>query len=377
MLAGNLRTSGFETVTLDAGGAVAAQGSRTHSKFASTRLQNEFRAAGDNRTRRREIVRRAADRIDERIAALKSRSERAHDRYNADRISARTYLRELAVIDRSAEELRDAVDLLSTYSSAVGEPVSPDRIPGQKARLLPLEGPVRSRALAAMTGESPPTRVYVATSEEGVVLATIEREAFVQRYIREAYVPGARQPGGIDRFAQGFSQSEAPARAQDRAAELYPWTFENKLGSSRTYIGSPYLPEVGVYPVIVEHPQAPNLDGDLRIFLDGTTRDVFREIQYKDLSRVPTRFASGNTSDGIRLRVNRTRSGGPMLVSVTDASTGDPLSATVRVDGEPVGSTDTDGERWVVAPRTSAEVTVTRGDTNVSTFLFTENAPAG
>ena len=377
-LATTVRTSRFGTATFDVGGAVAADGGRTHSTYQATRLRTAFAETDGNRTEQRLVVARSADRIDEDITVLEQRAQSALDRYNAGTTSTRTYLRELAAIDAAADSLRDTVDLLSTYNSAADEPIPPARIAAQKARLLPLQGPVRDRALAAMRGDTPSVRVFVETSERGVVLATIDRSGFTPRYIREAHVPSARDPDGTDRFLLGASRAESLERAQERAAELYPWTFDNRGPiDTGTFTGPPYLFRTGVYPVIVDHPHAPSESGDLRIFLDGSTRDVYREVQFKDLPEVPTTFAAANSSDGVSLSVNRTRSGGPMQVTVTNASTGEPLAADVLVNGEPAGRTGGEGQYWVIAPRPTANVTVVHDGTAVSVEVFSDGAPTG
>jgi len=374
-LAADLETRQFGTATFDVGGAVAADGGSTHSTYETTWLRSSFTSVGDNRTERRRIVERSADRLDARITALERREGRALERYNSGDISARTYLRELAAIDRAAGSLREAVSLLHTYSSAVGQPVSERRIAAQKVRLLSLEGPVRAQVAASMYGDQPPTRVYIETSSQGVVLATIDRGPFTQEYLREAYVPSARDPDGPDRFEQSGEKLEA---ARDQAAALYPWAFENQGGTSiGTFTGEPFLYNAGVYSVRVGHPHGTSRTYDLITFLDGGTRDVFREIQYKDLSAVPTVFADENTSDGVRLAVERTRTGGPMRVTVTNEATGDPIQATVLVNGERVGMTDIEGERWVIAPGPTATITVVTEGTEVSTTVFSDGAPTG
>jgi hypothetical protein len=374
-LVAELETRRFGTATFDVGGAIAADGGSTRSTYETTWLRSSFAAAGDNRTRRQRVVERSADRIEARIDALERRERRALERYNSGEISARTYLRELAAIDRAAGSLRESVSLLHTYSAAVGQPVSERRIAAQKVRLLPLEGPVRDRVHAAIRGDEPPTRVYIETSSQGIVLATIDRGAFTQQYLREAYVPSARNSGGIDRFERSDNRLRT---ARDRAAELYPWAFENRGPTSTgSFGGEPFLYSAGVYSVRVGHPHGTSRTYDLITFLDGGTRGVFREVQYKDLSAIPTVAAGSNTSSGVTLQVNRTRTGGPMLVTVTNATTGAPVEATVLANGERVGVTDIGGERWLVAPGPTATITAVSGERNVTTTVFSDGATTG
>lgn len=377
-LAGPIQQSQFDTATLDIGGSVAADGGRTRSRYEQAHLRRAFVDAGNNRTARRMVVTRNAGRIDARITELERRADEALARYNAGEISTRSYLRELAATHAAAGELRETVDLLARYNAAVDEPIAEKRIAAQKARLLPLQGPVRARVLDAMRGERDPVRVYVETAPEGVVLATLDRGEFTDRYIREAHVPAARDSNGTDRFLLGSSRAGSLERAQERAGELYPWTFDNR-GPTDTgsYSGPPFLFLDGVYPVVVDHPHAPSTSGDLRIFLDGATRDVFREVQFKDLQEIPTTRAGTNSTQGVTLAVNRTRSGGPMLASVTSATTDEPLDATVIVNGERLGRTGSDGRYWTIAPRPTANVTVVRNNVTVTQEIFSDGTPTG
>ncbi len=370
-----IRTSRFGTATFDVGGAVAADSGRTRSIYRATRLRTAFTGTEGNLTAQRAVVTRSADRIDDDITALEQRAQVALNRYNSGAISARSYLRELAAIDAAADSLRGTLDLLSTYNSVADEPIPSARIAAQKARLLPLQGPVRDRALAAMRGDGPPVRIFIQTSDEGVVLATIDRRGFTQRYIREAHVPSARDPGGVDRFDLAEDRLEA---ASDRSRNSYPWTWENRISASiGSFQGQPFLYTAGVYSVRIGHPHGADRTYDLITFIDGSTEEVFREIQYKDLSEIPLTRAATNDSDGVSLSVDRTRSGGPMRVTATNASTGEPLAADVLVNGETVGRTGSEGRYWVIAPRPTANVTVVHEGAAVSVEIFSDGAPTG
>jgi hypothetical protein len=374
-LAADVETRRFGTAAIDVGGAIAADSGATHSTYELTWLRSSFRAAGSNETARRLAVDRAADRIDDRIRTLERRERRAITQYNNGKITPRSYLRELAAIDRSAESLRETVSLLHTYNSAVGQSISSRRIANMKARLLPLEGPVRAQVASSLRDRNSSTRVYIETSNRGIVLATIDRDSLSNRYLREAHVPSARQPGSADSF--GLSQD--PIRAvQSRFREVYLWGWNNtKFQSIGQYRGEPSLTQVGVYPVQIDHPHGTNRAYDLVAIFDGATRDVFREIQYKDLSAVPTVAAGTNTSGGINLTVNRTRTGGPMRVTVTETMTGDPVQAAVFVDGEQVGRTGVDGRYWAIAPRPAVRITVLSEGTDVSTTVLSDGVQTG
>jgi hypothetical protein len=69
---------------------------------------------------------------------------------------------------------------------------------------------------------------------------------------------------------------------------------------------------------------------------------------------------------GLLLSVNRTHAGGPLAVRVQSNATADPVGATIVVDGEPVGTTGSDGRLWTLAPRETFTVTASTGDRNVT-----------
>jgi hypothetical protein len=281
-------------------------------------------------------------------------------------MTTETYLRELAAVDAGADELSRSLTQLYEYVDSMRDPpVSPDRIAERKTRLVGLRGPVRDRVADAMLGETEPLRVSVETSDTAVVLATVTGSEFNRQYIREAYLPSARDPGGTDQFRTAGGYDLGAARA--RASELYPWTFEN-AGPTSTGLrtGEPYLYRAGVYSVSVDHPHGTAGQGDLVTYIDGATGEVFREMQFKDVSEIPTAEPLTNRSGGLHVGVNRTHAGGPVSVFVRSNATDEPVDAAVSIDGEPVGTTGSDGQLWTVAPREAFTVGVRSGDDNVT-----------
>ncbi|PSQ09432.1 hypothetical protein BRC93_12785 [Halobacteriales archaeon QS_5_70_15] len=363
--ASDVQRSGRGTVSLDVAGAAALDRAALEGRHSYLSLVESFTDAGT--TAEREVaVERAIARLTDRVAALERRERAALAAFNEGDMSARAYLRELAVVNARADGLSRSLTQLYEYVDSMREsPVSPARIAELKSRLVGLRGPVRDRVAGAMRGGDDPVRVFVETSETAVVLATVTGSEFNRQYVREAYLPGVRDPGGTDRFRTDRGYDLEAART--RASELYPWTFEN-AGPTSTGLrtGEPYLYRAGVYSVTVDHPHGTAGQGDLVTYIDGATGDVFREVQFKDVSEVPTAEPLANRSDGLYLAVNRTHPGGPVSVRVRSNATGDPVDATVSVDGEPVGRTGSDGRFWTVASREAFTVTATAGDRNVT-----------
>lgn len=350
------------TAGLDVGGALAADSAALRGHYEDLRSEKRFRTA-PNESARRAVLQTAADRIERRVDGLERRERTARAEYNDGRITTERYLRRLAVIDAEASRLSARISQLSTRVDAVeGKPVSDRRLAGLKADLVPLEGPVRALTVRAMAGKSAPLRSYVETSGDGLVLATVHDPGVtsMQEYVREAYVASARNDSRPNRFANG---TQAPLdAAEERARALYPWAFENHQGYAiGPYAGGLSLQQAGVYPVAVNHPHGVDRRSDIVIYLDGGTTDVFREVQYKGLAHVPTTELGQNRTDRLVLGVNATRPGGPARVTVTD-TVGTPVAATVYVDGERLGGTGEDGQRWFVAPGGQTNVTVVHDD---------------
>ncbi|MFB6172733.1 MAG: hypothetical protein ABEJ23_09385 [Haloarculaceae archaeon] len=358
-LDGPVERSERGTAGLDVGGALAADAADLHSRYDDLRLDARYRAA-PNASARRAAVQATASRLGSRIDALDRRDRRVRAEYNADRITTAQYLRQLAIVDTEARRLGTRLSHLNArVDAAEGQPVSDRRLASLKADLLPLTGPVRGRAADAMAGRHEPVRAYVATSADGVVLATVDSAGGVGgEYVRETYVASARNQSRPNQFANGTQPPLDAAEA--RARELYPWAFENHQGYAIGLLaGGPSLRLAAVYPVSINHPHGVDRTSDVVAYLDGGTADVFREVQYLGVERVPTTRLGERRTDGLVLRVNATYPGGPARVAVSDAG-GSPVAATVLVDGEPAGRTGLDGERWIVLPRGQANVTVTR-----------------
>lgn len=354
-----VETSTVGNASLDVASAIGTGTDAAAGEFTVLRLEEAF-AAAETPEQRREVLRRSRDRIATRITDLRERERAALDAYNAGDIGTQAYLARLARIHAGATRLETAVGRLSEYASGVPEaPVTDDEIASLRARLLPLQGPVRERAIRSLTGEDERMRTYVTTSTTGVVLATLTGPAGEQ-YVRTAYLASARMPGEPDQFEGGEDHPFTVAR--DRAQELYPWVFENRLALS---IGDPLLYRAGVYPVVIDHPHGVSRRGDLVTYLDGATTDAFLEHQYKRTSRLPTETLGTNESDGLRLVVNRTHAGGPLDVRVTTTN-GTDVDAAVTLNGDDVGTTGLDGRLWTIAPDGRISVNATANGETVS-----------
>lgn len=364
--ADGVQTDLVGNVSLNVAGAVGADVDATAGRIAALRLDEAFRTA-ETDDARRAVLRRAASRLRERIDRLRERERSALAAYNAGDISTETYLTRLARVHAAAERLDSAVSRLSRHASAVSDsPVTDRDIAELRARLLPLHGPVREQVVGAVRGERGRLRTYVSTSDSGVVIATVTGTEH-NRYVRSAYLPSARQPGQPDEFQRADDHPFTVAR--DRAAALYPWAFDNRLALS---IGDPVLYRAAVYPVVIDHPQGVSRSGDLVAYLDGGTTDVFLEHQYKRVTALPTTTLGVNETDALRVVVDRTHAGGPLVVRATTPN-GTAVDATVAVDGVRVGTTGSDGRLRTIVPGGTVTVAVTAAG---ETVTVTGDVPA-
>lgn len=355
----DIQTEGFGTVTISVSSALAADASRLNASFSRRQLGAAY-ANAETAAERRLVLRLAATRVATRIDRIERREREALEAYNAGALSTREYLRELAVVDARSEALQQVVRDLERLAGQVKDPpITQSQVSQLEARLLPLQGPIRGHVRQVVSGDrDQPLRVYVETSPDGLVLARIvETDAGVQ-YVREAYVAGNRRPTAPDTFDGNIFA------AQERIQRLYSWAFaiENHDGFSTR---NTHLGQVAVYQFTVDHDH-----GQLTVFLDGGTNTTFLEYQRKTVSQIPTRAPVTAASNGLRLQVNRTRTGGPLEIRVVDNGTGEPVDARITIDEEVIGRTGADGRLWTIGPPVRFTVTATAAGRRVSVDTF-------
>lgn len=346
---GSAEVSRVGSVTLDVGGALAADTGAIHGEFEQGRVRAAYANASSAEERRR-VLRTAADEVASSIDALVRRERRARGRYTDGELTTREYLRELAIVSARARTLEGLVDDLASLNGETAEtPLSYERLGRLQSRLVGLAGPVRGLVRGVMTGSVDRVRVFVAAGSDGVVLAAVNPNRGI--YLREAFVASARAPRAPDQY------DHQPGQAFSRVGELYPWTFNNSQGLSL----QPILPDSGVYRIRLRYDH-----GRVLAYLDGGSDQVFYESQRKTLSEVPTHGTTTVTDGGIELVVNRTRPGGPVQVRVREDLTGTPVDAAVTIDGVSVGRTGADGTLWTVTPPSRFTVTAATTGGNAS-----------
>ena len=340
-----VRTS-FNDSSIDVSAALSADSAGTTERLRARTLRAAYERAGSD-AERRAVVAAFADRLENRSTALRERQREALAAYNAGDISDEQFLRTLARLAVAADRLERTLGTLGRYRDQSGAPVDDARLGELYTDAAALDGPVRDRLAAVYTGARPPTRVFVETSGDGIVLAAVVGDGAGRTFLREAHLLDARRTDSTDQYGGN------PTRVVDRASVLYPWAFETR-GPTQINIETRPFGAAGTYRIVKYHPH-----GRLTTFLDGGTDRVFAEYQRKQVDRLPTATTvKTNESAGLTMTVRRSYEGGPLNVTVADAETGQPVDAAVRVNNRSLGTTGGDGSLWTVMPR-SVIVTVT------------------
>lgn len=341
----------YAQADLDVASAVSVGATRIGGRHAELTLEERLERV-ETSTGRLDVATDALTGVERRLDRLDDSQRRLLTAYSNDEVSTRTFLRRLGVVRVAAAQERALLDRLSERaegSTRLSLPVETQtQIARLRGTLVALPNPVVDRIVAGTAGADGSQTVYLQAASDGLVAATIDDGT----YLRQATLRADRSPGEPNQFT-GITL------AYNRAGELYPWVFENA-------IGSPSLSGFGdssVYLVESSHPQ-----GELRAYLDGATRNVFHETQANAPETVPVALTRTASTDSLRLQVNATHPTGPMWVTVTrpDGPNATAVDATVRVNGQHVGTTGADGRLLTLQPAGSFRVNATAGTANVT-----------
>lgn len=344
----DLRTAEYNSAGIDVGTAVASGSRELHQEHETRAFEQRFIRAGSERART-ELVTDRVDAVEQRRAALETRQRQVLAEYTSGAATVDDFVRVRALVDAEAGELLRSLSSIER-ADRNNPDFSMDRalrtdLENTKGTLRMLRGPVASTLGDSLAGADTASRVYLEASTDGYMLATVEDG----RYVRETHLSGERSPGAEDQFAT--AEGDRLRNAADRAEALYPWLYDRQLPSVQSY-GT-----TNIYQISADHS-----NGRLIAYLDGGTTDVFREVQYRQLSTVEPAETRTTVDGTVRVTVNRAYETGPVLVTVSNNATGVPVSGTVSVDGQAVGSTGADGQLWTVEPRDSYTVTVNTTD---------------
>jgi hypothetical protein len=339
----------YVTHGVGVGAAVAADVAALRARHDRLTMRQKLEAAPDRASRLETLQTRLAV-LENRTAAIRRAQRRARAAYLDGSASRATLLRRLARLDARAEateRVRNRVeDRLSGSSAGAGETLTETQ--NLEVALETVGGPATRRVRQRFSGNRSAGVTYVSVlGSHGLVVATVADG----RFYRDALDRTARDPTAVSQFS-GADEPEISV-ALRRAARLYPWAFE--AGSAAQPLRG--YGDTDVYRITAEHPH-----GSLSAYLDGGTKGVFRELQQRRLEEVPVTETYRATGDGLVLRLNATHETGPLGVTVTRQATGQPVNASLAVDGITIGTTGIDGHRWTVQPRGAATVVARTDD---------------
>lgn len=338
--------SSVSTASVDVGTTLAARHDAGAARLDRYALAERFSATSEAAARQ-QLLFGSLTEVDRRIGALRAEEQALREAYANREVDGDTYVRRLARMGARTSELRATIGTIRGLTDQVPQFSMDRRIRRVEASLLGLGGPVRQRALLALVGDGPATRIYVEVGESGVVLSTIEDG----RFVRETYRADNFDPETVGRT----SFTEAVAITE----RLYaPYAYNQSLTDRNELVGRGggiYLFTMGLR------------EGVVSAYLDGATAGVFFEVQERQLALLPDRPTASASANGTRVEVHRTYAGGPLQVTVADNESEAPRQATVYVDGTRF-ETGPDGTLWTLGPTVPYDVTAVgpRGNVTVS-----------
>lgn len=351
-----IQASGFGEPHVVVLQAAAMQEAELDSAYSIAVLEERL-AVAPNRTARREVLQNYTEAAATEVRELQAAERDARTAYMAGDISTQEYAQRLAVIQARAASLARFIGgrgapspALFTYASPYGD--IQDRVAYLYEELQYLTGPVRAEMAAAVRGDRPPVRVFLAAGETGFELSYVRPDGV---YVRSVY-----RADTIDTNTSGAGGIQLILNI---TPDLYPWASES--GS----LSATVIPQHGTIRTTIFHSQ-----GRVQAYIDETTRQVYYEVQYKRLETIPVEYAFNRTRNGTRVLVSETYPGGPLQVKVLDVSgenTTAYVSVPVTLNETITHQTNGDGVAWFVSPAGTYNVTTAANNTK---FHFTVTA---
>lgn len=302
-----------------------------------TIVERRFESA--TREERAAMVRTAYEQLRNRSAMLEQREQNAVQAHAAGDLSTAELLQTLVRNHNEAAELSESLRELEQRATDV---------PGARADYKTFDyhrTPLRENLDQLATD---PTEghhdIVVTTSENGYSLSMMDGDRYIVETTRFDTHPAHRDETTSDTFDDD--------EAYDHAKELYPWASDR-----------PYFQDNSPdhYWAEMDHDQ-----GQLEFYFNSETGDVYREVQVLSVPSLPSAGSVSTIDNGLVMTINTTPANGPSEVTVLDEETGEPVAATITVDGVEVGTTDDDGSLWVIPPVGSHELTAETDQGNVT-----------
>ncbi len=348
---GSIERNDTVTVSQDVGSAVSLDTTKFQQQYSYERIEVAHENASDEAA----FATDELDNVETRTDDLRAKQNDTIRAYNDGELSSEAFLRELALISTEARRTQVLANYLTAHSDIENESVE-RRANDISQELNMFQGPVRSRIKSALNGDqTAPSRFFVRTSSDGVVLATIDGSDGEETYIREAYLDGAR----------GNPNDEQPAQTnlKGKTNELYSngVSIENTAGSERW---SRYRLRQNIH-----------FNSTANLYYSVISGNIVYEQQKIPIQEEGTigRDAQKNPNEQLALTQNVTFPGGYMYVRLTHPEEGEPRNGTISVDGEPVDTTDEEA-LLMLQPPNGSTITGTVGNDNVSITVGNESS---
>lgn len=304
------------------------------SRQLSTGRTEQALAALETDAERQAYVRRALTEVEIRTSELQQEQRAAFSRHSTGQLSSAGLAIQLARIDTAAEQLSANASRLGEATESIDGFSVQTRIDAIQLELQTLQGPMREHTGDAVRGAVDPTRIYISTTADGVSFSTITGDT----YVREVYDGSQRIPPSNSQLTP--SESDALIKQSYPAYRVYQ--------------------QVSVRESDIWLSTMPSRRTNLTAFLDKDSPGrVFKEDRTTFLNRTPPTVPTNTTRARLRLTVYPSYPGGPMLVTVENSLTGEPVRADVSLITPPqsntepvkVGTTNSTGALWTVSPK--------------------------
>lgn len=338
-------TSGeeYQRVTMDAAAATTVAAQEIHSAHDAESFERRLQSVESDR--RTDVAGAQLETVKERFERLDRRQAVLFDEYSSGEISSATLLRELIALQAAVESQAALVD----RAESDADPSADFRVELESlVDAISVEQPVTDRLQGSLVGSEEPTTVYLQSADGALVLALIDGDV----HLRQATLLDERNLAEDDQFGEDLSPG-GYSEAQQRMEALYPWAYnlpDLRIGGEDLSVYSQ------IYQLGLDHPQ-----GELTVYFDGATKNVFHETQRLRLETLPIQRTVENSTEVGTLTVETTRATGAMRVTAEDAG-GSGTDSTVLIDGQEVGTTGDDGVLWTIQPASEFEVTMTSPD---------------
>lgn len=330
-------STGSASVEADLGSTLRMGNAQFRSELSKTGVEQRYEAATTSRERQ-QVLDEALAGVDAEIDDLVERENAIAGQYANGELDQAMLLYEVGTITENASRLETTVERINELAERDRDVSVQTR--STRGELLRFQTPLRTQIVQAAQAESPRTAdIRVTAADDTLVLEQLKGE----QYIRESVQYDERISNETDQF-------DSLSEVRERAAQQYPWIYDNQFGSDARWFGS-------VYQLGATHP-----NGDTTTYIDSAGGGVVHEHHVLNLGKLTTTATVTSTGDNLSVSTHRVPDGGPIWVSVTDAETDEPVTATVAVNDDPVGTTDDDGELWATAPGGDVTVTATVGE---------------